>query len=315
MKLWRWLVFSLTLLLLFASVQVEAKKKKKRKKKKRAEGSKPQAAVKKEVSITRRHLCLGCQSFVEDYHRAVKVLLKKGQKKVAAGEIDLAPRALQNEEISGIAIYNKVKDDYFSKYNQDVQYACEKLGTEHWDDLVKPMAGVFHASAANERGVVMQRKRQLCSSVPILACHPGVFVEPFAVEPFAVESKDKKEKKKNKKKVTQCDACRSIVKDIDFLVERLDSKQATSRSALTTTLEGVCNDISMRHEMHVSFLEESCEDLFDEHQQGIIDTVNMHEKLSRAGFTPDQSLVDKICGQVALHCKGSKETVEEKTEL
>jgi hypothetical protein len=174
------------------------------------------------------------------------------------------------------------------------------------------MAGTFHATMANQRGFIMQRKRHLCASVPIMACHPGVFVEPYQVN--GTNQNEKKNTNKTKtKKPTRCEACRSIVKDIEFVVERLDSKQAVSKTVLAATLDGLCGDISMRHETSVSLLEEACEDLYDEYQQGIIGTVSMHERLSRTGFTPDDSLVDKICGEMASYCE--KEETKGKGEL
>ena len=265
----RALLLVFVLLLLGSPVAVMGKKKRRGKKIKNK-----RAAKKIEVSISSGDMCVGCMSFVEDYHKEL------------ARKIDWAHKHANSPEeatLDGAQIAREIcNGDRFSHYKENIRWACTKLVNENWAEVVKPMAGKVSPSTVHERRAVLEKKRTMCLHEKVKAC----------------KEKDFKLSRAEIKK-SPCEACKAVVEDIEFVLHR--EKQTTSNKRLTEATDSLCSDIGMRHEA-TSYLEEVCDDILDDVQADVVTQIRLMEGLKRSGFNPSDSLSTKVCTEITSYC-------------
>jgi hypothetical protein len=253
------------LVLLLTSPLVEAKK---RKQKKRKRTKSPKVAI----SSTDR--CNGCQTFVEDYHRAIHELMFERR----------TADKLKHSQITGpdldVAAYL-----YEKNYSPQIRQAWADMKFNHWRELVFAMQGTIGTNAHTMSDTdLLQHRRKVCWD--IRACPTMSLIQ----KPYS--------------KKDPCAACQAIGTDLEFVLMREKPSQQ-GKARLTTVLELVCPDIGKRHDSP-SYLEEMCEDLMEEHGEAFTKEMSsiglglLQESMSSAAWT-------KIA--CSTHCYSTKARV------
>lgn len=264
----------LALVLLAWSAQSKKKPRKKSRKKKSEAKPEPEpepSSIK--VQIHAADYCLGCLSFVEDYQRAVSEIYRAGAE------------SGRSTPVGPEEIWESMRF-FFGDYSKSVQDSGLYLKQSAMNKVQRQAQVEYEAQGdVDEKYEVLVRKRNMCIE-DIKACVPD------AVETEDVVIRD------------SCDACVALSVDFEFVSRRagLDTQAGHREKAwILGALQGACADVGFRH-ARPALLEETCDDLMDEHENAIVDAVDAYYRRARAFKKQPKPLEELICVDIAGTC-------------
>jgi len=226
------------------------------------------------VQIHQADLCTGCLAFVEDYQKTISAIYERGNSDGRREEDHILPAEIRQDMAARETFYSREMKDAgrYLRIN-----ALHRIQTRFHIE-------VESQQQVDEKALVLERKRSLCVD-ELEACAPQVVDR---VRP-----------------ADACGACRALVPDLEFLAKRagLHTPAGASFKAawLREALAGACEDVSFRHARPFN-VEAFCVELFDDHEDGVVEAVQSFYAAVRAREIPAQDLERALCVGVAGAC-------------
>eukprot|EP01038_Epipyxis_sp_PR26KG_P004057 gene4057-5800_t len=233
--------------------------------------------------ITKWEYCQGCKELVNMYAMLSSSELNRMQQEGKKQSSILEA----NDLVAGICDRKE-----FEKFLPFMKYACIKIMEEYRIKFLEYFKGSTTASSMLNKADTFHKKKNICVN-EVKACQESV---------FNVANVSLKER-------NECGACMIVADEIGSLKKSIHKK-----TKLSDILEGdFCNNLGYNHQPY-GWIETTCDEMVEDKLNEIGEVISFHEKVSRTGFTPSETMPQMMCKEF-YHCgEQNKKSKNNKTK-